>query len=47
VAELSASIANEVKRPLMSVLANAQAGKRWLAANPPNLLETCGTFAAH
>jgi len=24
----------------MSVLATAQAGKRWLAANPPNLLET-------
>jgi C4-dicarboxylate-specific signal transduction histidine kinase len=36
----SASIAHELNRPLMSVLANAQAGKRWLAANPPNLLET-------
>jgi PAS domain S-box-containing protein len=40
VAELSASIAHELNQPLMSVLANAQAGKRWLAANPPNLLET-------
>ena len=39
-AELSASIAHELNQPLMSVLANAQAGKRWLAANPPNLLET-------
>jgi PAS domain S-box-containing protein len=40
VAELSASIAHELNQPLMSVLANAQAGKRWLAANPPNLRET-------
>ena len=31
VAELSASIAHELNQPLMSVLANAQAGKRWLA----------------
>ena len=40
VAELSASIAHELNQPLMSVLANAQAGKRWLARNPPNLQET-------
>ena len=40
VAELSASIAHEINQPLMSVLANAQAGKRWLARNPPNLVET-------
>ena len=40
VAELSASIAHEINQPLMSVLANAQAGKRWLAHNPPNLVET-------
>src|SRR5260370_25636574 len=39
-AELAASIPPELHQPLMSVLANAQAGKRWLAANPPNLLET-------
>lgn len=44
VAELSASIAHELNQPLMSVLANAQAGKRWLAANPPNLLETKGSI---
>jgi C4-dicarboxylate-specific signal transduction histidine kinase len=40
VAELSASIAHEINQPLMSVLSNAQAGKRWLARNPPNLVET-------
>jgi len=40
VAELSASIAHELNQPLMSVLANAQAGKRWLAHHPPNLMET-------
>jgi C4-dicarboxylate-specific signal transduction histidine kinase len=39
VAELSASIAHELNQPLMSVLTNAQAGKRWLARNPPNLVE--------
>ena len=44
VAELSASIAHELNQPLMSVLANAQAGKRWLAANPPNLLETSASI---
>ncbi|WP_084080807.1 sensor histidine kinase [Edaphobacter aggregans] len=40
VAELSASIAHELNQPLMSVLANAQAGKHWLTHNPPNLIET-------
>jgi len=44
VAELSASIAHELNQPLMSVLANAQAGKRWLAANPPDLLETTASI---
>jgi C4-dicarboxylate-specific signal transduction histidine kinase len=39
VAELSASIAHELNQPLMSVLANAQASKRWLATTPPNLEE--------
>ena len=39
VAELSASIAHELNQPLMAVLANAQAAKRWLAANPPDLSE--------
>jgi PAS domain S-box-containing protein len=40
VAELSASIAHELNQPLMAVLGNAQAAKRWLASNPPNLAET-------
>jgi PAS domain S-box-containing protein len=40
VAELSASIAHELNQPLMAVLGNAQAAKRWLAANPPDLIET-------
>jgi len=40
VAELSASIAHELNQPLASVFANAQAAKRWLLANPPNLPET-------
>ncbi|WP_051978694.1 sensor histidine kinase [Edaphobacter aggregans] len=40
VAELSASIAHELNQPLMAVFLNAQAAKRWLAANPPNLVQT-------
>jgi PAS domain S-box-containing protein len=40
VAELSASIAHELNQPLTAVLGNAQAAKRWLTANPPNLAET-------
>jgi C4-dicarboxylate-specific signal transduction histidine kinase len=39
VAELSASIAHELNQPLMAVLANAQATKRWPAAEPPNIEE--------
>ncbi|WP_179402797.1 PAS domain-containing protein [Burkholderia guangdongensis] len=39
VAELSASIAHELNQPLTSVIANAQACRRWLAACPPNLPE--------
>jgi C4-dicarboxylate-specific signal transduction histidine kinase len=44
VAELSASIAHELNQPLMSVLGNAQASKRWLAATPPNLEETTASI---
>jgi PAS domain S-box-containing protein len=39
VAELSASIAHELNQPLTSVIANAQACKRWLATSPSNLNE--------
>jgi PAS domain S-box-containing protein len=44
VAELSASIAHELNQPLMAVLGNAQAAKRWLAANPPDLTETSASI---
>jgi C4-dicarboxylate-specific signal transduction histidine kinase len=39
VAELSGSIAHELNQPLMSILANAQAAKRWLKAAPRNMTE--------
>jgi PAS domain S-box-containing protein len=39
VAELAGSIAHELNQPLMSILANAQAAKRWLNAAPPNVTE--------
>jgi len=39
VAELAASIAHELSQPLMSVLANAQAAKKWLNGNLPNVTE--------
>jgi PAS domain S-box-containing protein len=44
VAELSASIAHELNQPLMAVLGNAQAAKRWLAADPPELAETIASI---
>ena len=44
VAELSASIAHELNQPLMSVITNALAGKRWLAADPPNLEEATASI---
>ena len=39
VAELAGSIAHELNQPLMSILANAQAAKRWLNAASPNVAE--------
>ena len=39
VAELAASIAHELNQPLMSILANAQAAKRWFNAVQPNIAE--------
>jgi len=36
-AELSASIAHEVNQPLAAIMTNAQACRRWLAADPPNV----------
>ena len=35
--EMTASIAHEVNQPLAAVIANGQAGLRWLSAEPPNL----------
>jgi C4-dicarboxylate-specific signal transduction histidine kinase len=37
--QLTASIAHEVSQPIAATLINAQAGLRWLAAQPPNLNE--------
>ena len=39
VAELAGSIAHELNQPLMSILANAQAAKKWLSAAPSNVAE--------
>jgi PAS domain S-box-containing protein len=39
VAELAGSIAHELSQPLMSILANAQAAKKWLNAAPSNVME--------
>ena len=44
VAELSALIVHQLKEPLTATLANAQAAKRWLAANPPNLMEAVASI---
>jgi len=37
--EMAASIVHEINQPLAAVAANANAGLRWLAASPPNLVE--------
>jgi len=37
--QLTASIAHEVKQPIAAVVTSADAGLRWLAANPPGLEE--------
>jgi C4-dicarboxylate-specific signal transduction histidine kinase len=42
--ELSASIVHQLNQPLTSMLANAQAAKRWLAAEPPNLIEAIASI---
>jgi PAS domain S-box-containing protein len=39
VAELAGSIAHELNQPLMSILASAQAARRWLNTAPPNVAE--------
>ena len=44
VVELSASIVHQINQPLMSMLANAQAAKRWLAAESPNVTEAIASM---
>jgi PAS domain S-box-containing protein len=44
VAELSASIAHELNQPLMAVISNAQAAKRWLNNRPPALEEVLSSI---
>jgi C4-dicarboxylate-specific signal transduction histidine kinase len=39
VGELTASIAHELNQPLAAVMINANACERWLASEPPNILE--------
>ena len=42
--EPSASIVHQLNQPLTSMLLNAQAAKRWLAADPPNLKEAIASI---
>jgi len=44
VAELAASIAHELNQPLTSILANAQAAKRWLNAVSPDVTEVASSI---
>ena len=39
VSALSGSLAHELSQPLSSILINAQAGQRFMAQDPPNLVE--------
>jgi len=43
--QLTASIAHEVNQPIAATVANAQAGLRWLGAEPPNLDEVRQAFS--
>jgi PAS domain S-box-containing protein len=42
--QLTASIAHEVNQPIAAAVTNADAGLRWLAAQPPNLEEARNAF---
>ena len=42
--ELAASISHEIKQPIAANAANAEAGRRWLSAQPPNLAEARQAF---
>jgi signal transduction histidine kinase len=41
---MSAAIAHEIKQPLGAMVANANAGQRWLTKTPPSLDEALDTF---
>jgi PAS domain S-box-containing protein len=43
-AAISAAIAHEIKQPLGAIVANANAGLRWLGKEPPNLDKVRSTF---
>jgi C4-dicarboxylate-specific signal transduction histidine kinase len=43
--QLTASIAHEVNQPIAAAVTNAQAGLRWLGAQPPNLDEVRQAFS--
>src|SRR5208283_1792847 len=43
--QLTASIAHEVNQPIAATVTNAQAGLRWLGAEPPNLDEVRQAFS--
>jgi signal transduction histidine kinase len=43
--QLTASIAHEVKQPIAAAVTSADAGLRWLAAQPPDLEEVRNLFA--
>jgi C4-dicarboxylate-specific signal transduction histidine kinase len=42
--QLTALIAHEVNQPIAAAVTNADAGLRWLAAQPPNLEEVRDAF---
>jgi PAS domain S-box-containing protein len=42
--QLTASIAHEVNQPIAAAVTSADAGLRWLAAQPPNLVEARDAF---
>jgi len=44
VAAMTASIAHEIKQPLGAIVANANAGLRWLTRSPPRLEEALESF---
>jgi signal transduction histidine kinase len=45
VGQFTASIAHEVRQPIAATLTNAQAGRRWLGAEPPDVEEARRAFS--